>query len=87
MIEKILERLEERRNDVVCMDDDDYFMGKSSGFEEAKEIVQEVAKEYGYCKKLTKCDSCVQYISEELVPPICYFCCKGIEDNYERKGE
>lgn len=47
MIEKILERLEERRNDVVCMDDDDYFMGKSSAFGEAIEIVQEVAKEYG----------------------------------------
>ena len=46
MIEKILERLEKRRNDVVCIDDDDYFLGKSNAFEEAIEIVQEVAKEY-----------------------------------------
>lgn len=47
MIEKILERLEAERNDYLGFDDDDYFVGKSSAFEEAKTIVQEVAKEYG----------------------------------------
>ena len=46
MIKKILERLEEARSDMECMDDDDYFIGKANAFSDAKRIVQEVAKEY-----------------------------------------
>lgn len=39
-----------------------------------------------YQKAPSRCDTCTHYIADE-VPPICYLCCKGIEDNYERKGE
>lgn len=46
--------------------------------------MQEVAKEYGYGRKLSRCDTCTHYIADE-VPPICYMCCKGIEDNYKAK--
>ena len=48
MIEKILERLKEERNEVVVYDDDDYFVGMALGFTIAKDIVQEVAEEYGW---------------------------------------
>lgn len=35
-----------------------------------------------------RCLTCDHYVGEEIVPPICYFCCKGLEDNYvEKKGE
>ena len=33
----------------------------------------------------SKCDTCTHNVADE-VPPICYMCCKGIEDNYQ-KGE
>jgi hypothetical protein len=39
-----------------------------------------------HSRKLNRCDTCTHYVADE-VPPICYFCCKGIEDNYEQKGE
>ena len=85
MIEKILEKLEAERNDYLGFDDDDYFVGKSSAFEKAIEIVQEVAKEHG--RKLNRCDTCTYYVAD-TVPPICYFCSKGMEDNYKaREGE
>lgn len=34
-----------------------------------------------------RCIACDYYVGEEIVPPICYFCCKGLEDNYKKKGE
>lgn len=34
-----------------------------------------------------KCISCENYAGEYLVPPICYLCCKGIEDNFKAKEE
>lgn len=87
MIEKILERLEEESN---------FFGGEPmgtlqkqfycEGVKKAIEIVKEVATEYGYCRKLNRCDTCNHYVADE-VPPICYFCCKGMEDNYQQKGE
>lgn len=94
MINRILERLEEERehsyadfcdylmeyeldNDFEV--DDDWFY---KGLIRAKKIVQEVAKEYG--RKLNRCDTCNHYVADE-VPPICYFCSKGLEDNYEEK--
>lgn len=39
-----------------------------------------------YQKAPSRCDTCTHYVANE-VPPICYMCSKGIEDNYERKGE
>lgn len=34
-----------------------------------------------------RCLTCINYINDNIVPPICYFCCKGIEDNYVMKEE
>ena len=48
------------------------------------EIAEQLKGEHG--RKLNRCDTCTHYIADK-VPPICYFCSKGIEDNYERKGE
>lgn len=48
LIDKILDRLEEARNDMACMDDEDYFLGKANAFANAKAIVQEVAKGYDW---------------------------------------
>lgn len=79
MIEKILERLEEERK--ICLDESALI--SASCIERMKEIVQEVAKEH---RKLNRCDTCNHYVADE-VPPICYFCCKGMEDNYQQKGE
>ena len=57
----------------------------------SKAIVQEVAKEYGKDtnvrsngRKLNRCDTCTYYVAD-TVPPICYFCSKGIEDNYKAR--
>ena len=96
MIKRILERLEEEREIAYAdfdkyasdyeldLDDtyDDFF---HKGLARAKEIVQEVAKEYG--RKLNRCDTCIHFTDEEIVPPICYFCCKGMEDNYKAREE
>ena len=85
MIEKIIAKLDERRSNVEYMgNEDDYFMGKASGFTEAIEIVKKVAKKHG--RTLNRCDTCIHYIADK-VPNVCYFCCKGMEDNYEQKGE
>ena len=78
MIEKILERLREESFSSV-----EY--GRCIAVYRAIEIVQEVAKEHG--RKLNRCDTCTHYTSEEIVPPICYFCCKGMEDNYKAREE
>jgi hypothetical protein len=83
MIEKILERLGRLYDFADCYEDD-YHVGKYSAYKDAIEIVQEVAKEYGYGRKLNRCDTCIHYVTDE-VPPICYFCCKGMEDNYVAK--
>jgi hypothetical protein len=98
MIEKILERLEEEREiayadfyeylmkfelDNDFDEDDDWFY---KGLIRAKKIVQEVAREYGKDTNVpSRCDTCTHYVADE-VPPICYMCSKGIEDNYQ-KGE
>ena len=37
-------------------------------------------------KEPIRCLTCTHYIADE-VPPICYLCCKGIEDNYKKRGE
>lgn len=37
-------------------------------------------------ESISKCNTCSHYIGN-IVPPICYFCCKGIEDNYVAKEE
>ena len=34
-----------------------------------------------------RCLTCKHYDGEYNVPPICYLCCKGYEDNYEKKEE
>ena len=34
-----------------------------------------------------RCLTCANYPNEKEVPPICYFCYKGIEDNYRAKEE
>lgn len=91
MIEKICARLEEEYNkwaDIYNLDSckghtNRYADGKSCAFDEAIQIVQEVANEH---RKLNRCDTCNHYVADE-VPPICYFCCKGMEDNYQQKGE
>lgn len=99
MFEKILARLEEEREisyadfyeylmryelDNDFDEDDDWFY---KGLIRAKKIVQEVAKEYAEKPKApSRCDTCTHYIAD-VVPPMCYMCCKGIEDNYEQKGE
>ncbi len=89
MIEKILERLEERRLEYEKASENPsfefpqkmYYKGVMRGYEYSKDVVQEVAKEH---RKLNRCDTCNHYVADE-VPPICYFCCKGFEDNYVAK--
>ena len=76
MIEKICEEIARR-------DSTDGTVKVFSG-KEVIEIVQEIAKEY---KKLNRCDTCIHFTDEEIVPPICYFCCKGMEDNYKAREE
>ena len=49
------------------------------------ECFEVVAKEYGNDTH-SRCDTCTHNVADK-VPPICYMCCKGIEDNYEQKGE
>ena len=39
-------------------------------------------KEYG--KEPSRCDTCTHDVVNK-VPPICYLCSKGIEDNYTKK--
>ena len=78
MIEKICEEIARR-------DSTDGTVKVFSG-KEVIEIVKEVAKEHG--RKLNRCDTCTHFVNDETVPPICYFCSKGMEDNYkEREGE
>ena len=137
MINRILKRLEEESFWAESTFDEDGYLCDDGiqvvNLQTAKEIVQEVAKEYDefdviykkvcelekeydesadnenvsrcirlenlmqYFKgelkaphqngrKLNRCDTCTYYVADE-VPPICYFCCKGMEDNYEQKGE
>ena len=94
MINRILERLEEQEKFYKVTEDCDslelpqnaYYKGMVKGFEYAINTVQEVAKEYGRIH-LNRCDTCIHYTSEEIVPPICYFCCKGMEDNYKAREE
>ena len=51
-----------------------------------KQIAEQLKGEHG--RKLNRCDTCIHFVNEETVPPICYFCCKGMEDNYKvREGE
>ena len=91
MIEKILERLEAVRQMHFDLSQSDELNEHDKGlqrmfvgcYKHAKEIVQEVAKEHG--RKLNRCDTCTHYTSEEIVPPICYFCCKGLENNYKAR--
>ena len=53
-----------------------------------KSVVRRVAEqlkgEHG--RTLNRCDTCIHYITDK-VPPVCYFCCKGMEDNYKAKEE
>ena len=82
MIEKIIQELKETQKEWTK---EDFLLGEL--MEDVIEIVQEVAKEYGYTRTLNRCDSCIHYIADK-VPPICYFCSKGMEDNYKaREGE
>ena len=63
-----------------------YHFGQLNAYNDIEVIIQQVANEHG--KTLNRCDTCTHYTSEEIVPPICYFCCKGMEDNYKaREGE
>ena len=48
MINRILAKLEEERNEADVYDDDEYFVGIVRGINIAKEIVQEVAKDGGW---------------------------------------
>ena len=94
MINRILERLEELKNyncgGMECKDcpyTDLCYEGEEKEkvvIDQCKKIVQEVANEH---RKLNRCDTCTHYTSEEIVPPICYFCCKGMEDNYKAREE
>ena len=91
MINRILKRLEEESFWAESTFDEDGYLCDDGiqvvNLQTAKEIVQEVAKEYGYTRTLNRCDSCIHYIADK-VPPICYFCSKGMEDNYKaREGE
>lgn len=151
MIEKICARLEELidKSFSDALKGYTFASARNGAYQEAKKIVQEVAKEYGngwipcserfpkeyvsvlvcdregdiyvalmydtkiygkiwrqwnggelrldwviawqplpapYQKSPSRCDTCTHYVADE-VPPICYMCSKGIEDNYERKGE
>lgn len=102
MIEKIIEKLSaESEKWLNVWNDaskegiiDNYADGMNDAFDEAISIVQEVAKEYGKDtnvrsngRKLNRCDTCTYYVAD-TVPPICYFCSKGMEDNYKaREGE
>ena len=81
MINRILERFEAEKNR------EKPFSVTNILWDRAISIVKEVAKEHGYTRKLNRCDTCDNYTSEEIVPPICYFCCKGMEDNYKAKEE
>ena len=89
MIEKILSALDAEiySSDKFIREYDDSQVQKAynKGMRKCLEIVQEVAKEHG--RKLNRCDTCTHYTSEEIVPPICYFCCKGMEDNYKAREE
>ena len=91
MIEKILERLEKLKEkhgcDTITCAECERRYGYDCARNESKitidlckEIVQEVAKEHG--RKLNRCDTCTHFVNDDTVPPICYFCCKGLEDNY-----
>lgn len=60
MIDKILEKLETEMNEVVSYDEDDYYLGKYSAYGTAKNIVQEVAKEYGEKKYYRITLSCLE---------------------------
>ena len=48
MINRILERLEAVEEECISEPTDDYFFGKFKGIVKAKDIVQEVAKEYDW---------------------------------------
>ena len=95
MINRILERLFQRAEylkDAMIENSENGYknsaekaMNELVAIKYAIEIVQEVAKEYG--RKLNRCDTCTHYTSEEIVPPICYFCCKGLENNYKAREE
>lgn len=79
MIEKILARFEAEKSR------EKPYSVTNILWDRAISIVKEVAKEHG--RKLNRCDTCIHYTSEEIVPPICYFCCKGMEDNYKEREE
>lgn len=50
------------------------------------EVIAEQLKKYGKDTNVpSRCDTCTHNVADE-VPPICYMCSKGIEDNYQ-KGE
>lgn len=96
MIEKILSKIREKRDKYADLASSSNFDGwtkeeaeylaKEEAFDEAISIVQEVAKEYGEKpKEPSRCDTCDNFADENIVPPICYLCCKGLEDNYKAK--
>ena len=84
MIEKMLEKIEELIDESTLSDKNSVSFLNECGIKfisakKAKEIVQEVAKEY---KAPVRCSTCANYTDTDEIDNGCYLCCKGIEDNY-----
>ncbi len=92
MIEKILEKFRAKSDEWLDIFEksnywDTYADGMCDAFDEAIQIVQEVAKEYGKDTNVrSKCDNCANYTDADEIDNGCYMCCKGLENNYVPKN-
>ena len=84
MINRILERLEEliEKSFHDSLKGNPFACARNGAYHEAKEIVQEVAKE---SKAPIRCLTCARYTDNDKIDNTCYLCCKGYEDSYVAK--